>query len=146
MGYPTHGTLGHPKTDPDYTYGAITLSGVPFQGTSAFPDLFCTGAHTPHLCIRFTLCRFRSPLLTASKQTDVDKIYIHLFFLSFPAGTKMFQFPAFPILSDRPLKKDRKSHSGISGSRAAYASPELFAAGHALLRLPSQAIHQMTLA
>ena len=35
--------------------------------------------------IRFALCRFRSPLLTAS------------LLLSLPAGTKMFQFPAFPI-------------------------------------------------
>ena len=35
--------------------------------------------------VRFGLCRFRSPLLTAS----------HL--LSFPAGTQMFPFPAFPL-------------------------------------------------
>ena len=34
--------------------------------------------------LRFGLFRFRSPLLTES------------IFLSFPAGTKMFQFPAFP--------------------------------------------------
>lgn len=35
--------------------------------------------------VQFALCRFRSPLLTAS------------LLLSFPAGTKMFQFPAFPL-------------------------------------------------
>ncbi len=39
--------------------------------------------------IRFALYRFRSPLLTAFQ------------LVSFPAGTKMLQFPAFPILSDR---------------------------------------------
>ena len=39
--------------------------------------------------IQFALCRVQSPLLTAS----------HL--ISFPAGTKTFQFPAFPILSDQ---------------------------------------------
>ena len=35
--------------------------------------------------VRFGLCRFRSPLLTASR------------LLSFPAGTRMFPFPAFPL-------------------------------------------------
>ena len=37
---------------------------------------------------------------------------------------------------------DRRSHSGIPGSKAAYASPGLIAARHALLRRPSLAIHQ----
>ncbi len=35
--------------------------------------------------IRFALCRFRSPLLPASR------------LISFPAGTRMFLFPAFPL-------------------------------------------------
>ncbi len=78
--------------------------------------------------VQFALCRFRSPLLTASR------------LLSFPAGTKMFQFPAFPLAyASEP--KLRKSHSGIPGSTAACASPGLIAACHALLRLPSRAIH-----
>ena len=38
--------------------------------------------------IRFVLCCFRSTLITAS------------LLLSFPAGTKMLQFPAFPIVSN----------------------------------------------
>ena len=38
--------------------------------------------------IRFALCRFRSPLITASR------------LISFPAGTKMFQFPACPFLTE----------------------------------------------
>ena len=42
------------------------------------------------LGVQFALCRFRSPLLTAS------------LLLSFPAGTKMFQFPAFPLLTECP--------------------------------------------
>ena len=37
-----------------------------------------------HFCRRFGLLRFRSPLLSES------------FLLSFPPGTKMFQFPGFP--------------------------------------------------
>ena len=38
--------------------------------------------------VQFALSGFRSPLLTGS------------LLLSFPAGTKMFQFPAFPLLSE----------------------------------------------
>lgn len=39
--------------------------------------------------IQFALCRFRSPLLTAS------------LLLSFPAGTQMLHFPAFPLVTER---------------------------------------------
>ena len=38
--------------------------------------------------IQFALCCFRSLLITAS------------LLISFPAGTKTLQFPAFPILTD----------------------------------------------
>lgn len=38
--------------------------------------------------VRFVLCRFRSPLLTAS------------LLLSFPPPTKMFQFGGFPLLTE----------------------------------------------
>lgn len=38
--------------------------------------------------IRFELCRFHSPLLTVSR------------LISFPAPTEMFQFGAFPIITD----------------------------------------------
>ena len=79
--------------------------------------------------VRFGLCRFRSPLLTASR------------LLSFPAGTQMLPFPAFPLLTERP-RRDRISHSGIPGSKAPCASPGLFAAWHALRRRPSPAIHR----
>lgn len=51
--------------------------------------------------IRFRLCRVQSPLLTASQ------------LISFPAGTKTFQFPAFPILSDRigsPIEESPVQH------------------------------------
>ena len=56
---------------------------------------------------------------------------------SLPAGTKMFQFPAFAsdfcqIVS---LQDTGLSHSEISGSRVICTSPELFAAYHVLHRL-----------
>ena len=79
--------------------------------------------------VRFGLCRVRSPLLTASR------------LISFPAGTQMLPFPAFPLLTERP-RRGRIAHSGIPGSKAPCASPGLFAAWHALLRRPSQAIHR----
>ncbi|MDK2794813.1 MAG: hypothetical protein PWQ58_12 [Archaeoglobaceae archaeon] len=79
--------------------------------------------------VRFGLCRVRSPLLTASR------------LISFPAGTQMLPFPAFPLLTERP-RRGRIAHSGIPGSKAPCASPGLFAAWHALPRRPSQAIHR----
>ena len=60
----------------------------------------------------FGLFPVRSPLLGES------------LLFSFPAGTKMFQFPALAL-----------SHSEIRGSRAICASPRLFAAYHVLRRL-----------
>ena len=56
---------------------------------------------------------------------------------SFPAGTKMFQFPAFAsrIVGIISLQDIGLSHSEIRGSRAICASPRLFAAYHVLHRL-----------
>ena len=58
-------------------------------------------------------------------------------FLSLPAGTEMFQFPAFaPTLTPvSDLQSDGLPHSDISGSIPVCSSPELFAAYHVLLRL-----------
>ena len=70
---------------PRYLYGPFTLCGPTFQ-TVPVPDaVFVTGPTTPAAPQRdrFRLFPFRSPLLWES------------IFLSLPAGTKMFQFPAF---------------------------------------------------
>ena len=74
-----------------YAYGTITLYSVPFQATAASHPGSYSGLITPHLpCgIRFELCRVRSPLLTTSR------------LISSPAPTEMFQFGAFPILTDK---------------------------------------------
>jgi hypothetical protein len=82
-----------------YPYGAITLFGVAFQPTSGLLTKMCSDPTTPHLPlvsggIQFALCRVRSPLLTAS------------LLISFPAGTKMFQSPAFPIHKDRSEEQE----------------------------------------
>ncbi len=76
-------------------------SAVPLRGChplrQAIPDHFTfsgTENKIHHIScmfpyrIQFALCCFRSPLLTASQ------------LISFPAGTKMLQSPAFPILTD----------------------------------------------
>ena len=56
---------------------------------------------------------------------------------SLPAGTKMFQFPAFAHYSSSVtgLQPAGLSHSEIAGSRDICSSPTLFAAYHVLLRL-----------
>ena len=74
---------------------------------------------------RFGLLRVRSPLLAQS------------FLLSFPPGTKMFQFPGF---APRPGRGARIApggfpHSDIRGSQGICPSPRLFAAYHVLHRL-----------
>ena len=79
--------------------------------------------------IQFALCPFRSLLLRVSQ------------LFSFPAGTKMFQFPEYICLSAYAMSR-RCSHSEISGSKPACGSPELIAACHVLRHHPSQAIHR----
>ena len=58
-------------------------------------------------------------------------------FLSFPAGTKMFQFPAFASGSRQMsgLQPDGFPHSDTAGSLPVCSSPTFFAAYHVLLRL-----------
>ena len=58
-------------------------------------------------------------------------------FLSLPAGTKMFQFPAFAPTNKlvHGLQPWGFPHSDISGSIPVCRSPELFAAYHVLPRL-----------
>ena len=74
---------------------------------------------------RFGLLRVRSPLLAQS------------FLLSFPVGTKMFQFPTFALEpgSSVGIAPDGFPHSDIRGSQGICPSPRLFAAYHVLLRL-----------
>jgi hypothetical protein len=82
-----------------FTYRALTVYGRPSQATSINPHLLPSGriepdalspqprTHNPYPVTHahgLAILRFRSPLLTES----------HLF--SFPTGTEMFHFPAFP--------------------------------------------------
>lgn len=70
-----------------FVYGIITLSDPPFRvGSTSTFAAYMAGPSTPALPKqhRFGLFPFRSPLLGES-----------LLLFSFPAGTEMFQFPAF---------------------------------------------------
>ena len=86
-----HDTLAYKElTQKNFAYEALALFGVLFQKTSAHSfSLYLGPKHHISLTlqqrIRFALCCFRSTLLTASQ------------LVSFPAGTKMLQFPAFPL-------------------------------------------------
>ena len=79
---------------------------------------------------RFGLVRFRSPLLSES------------LLLSFPLGTKMFQFPRFASMTYvfshgyLDITPGGFPHSEIPGSKPVCGSPRLIAAYHVLHRLP----------
>ena len=100
-----------------------------FPACSAMHRFTCRRrSYNPGRCRRqprFGLVRVRSPLLAQS------------FLLSFPPGTKMFQFPGF---APRPGRGARIApggfpHSDIRGSQGICPSPRLFAACHVLPRL-----------
>ena len=82
-----HGTSGSPARDPGLRPGRS------YNPTSPVPLRYG---------IRFGLFRFRSPLLPES------------LVLSFPAGTEMFHFPAFPPLTGRSVLRP----SGVSIRRS----------------------------
>ena len=88
----------------------------------------CRRSYNPGRCRRqprFGLLRVRSPLLAQS------------FLLSFPPGTKMFQFPGFAPRLGRGARiaPGGFPHSDIRGSQGICPSPRLFAAYHVLHRL-----------
>ena len=72
--------------------------------------------------LRFSLIRFRSPLLTESR------------LLSLPVGTEMFHFPTFPLpalyiqagVTGSARRPAGFPHSEILGSKCAYPLPEAY--------------------
>ena len=90
--------------------------------------------------IRFRLTPLRSPLLRGSQ------------LLSFPKGTKMFQFPSLATIlygfkySYWSMTPSRLPHSEIPGSTHAYHSPRLIAVSHVLhrLRVPRHPLYALT--
>jgi hypothetical protein len=77
------GTRDTPRALRDFAYGAITLSGRPFQTVRLSLRVPRWSPTTPKeiASLRFGLVRVRSPLLAESR------------LISVPPGTEMFQFP-----------------------------------------------------
>ena len=85
-----------------------------------------TTPHTQPLpglpCARFSLLRFRSPLLTESR------------LFSLPVGTEMFHFPTFPLpalyiqagVTGSARRPAGFPHSETLGSKCAYPLPEAY--------------------
>jgi len=99
---PTQGTLRRQQV---FAYGPVTLCGRPFQIVPLTRCLVTPleGPTTPRWKPpRFGLFPFRSPLLRKS------------IFLSFPAGTEMFQFSAFATrdlwIQSRSVRASRDHH------------------------------------
>jgi hypothetical protein len=87
-----HGTPEHQQSTLFASLTRLSLSMALLSRRVQVTKKDVTGSHhisctLPHR-IQFVLRRFRSTLITAS------------LLLSFPAGTKMLQFPACPILTD----------------------------------------------
>ena len=114
-----------------FAYRTFTFFGLPSQIillTSL--NHFRSPLPRKNCFFRFGLFPFRSPLLWKSM------------FLSFPVGTKMFQFPTFPFIHYfthvwiiRLLSLIEFPHSDIHVLSAICAYAWLFAAYHVLLRL-----------
>ena len=112
-----------------FGYGAVTLSGrASLRVLLPSRRQFAGGPATPRGALlrpRFGLLRFRSPLLAES------------LLFSFPAGTEMFQFPAFArrfsaVTASLPPGFPIRTSAVRAGI---CPSPPLFAACHVLLRL-----------
>jgi hypothetical protein len=130
-------------------YSGYLQSRILLSPTGLSPSVICRSRHVrlgklastevhhstsprPHRTgIRFVLCRFRSPLLTASR------------LISCPPPTRMLYFGGFPFLTECSLRS-RRPDSVIGGSKVPCAYPPLIAAWHDLPRRPSPAIPQLT--
>ena len=119
-----------------FNYGAGTLSGRPFKTVRLYASVTpCLRQKTlkspttpnvqrlPALThARFSLFRFRSPLLTESP------------LFSLPVGTEMFHFPTFPLpalyiqagVTGSARRPAGFPHSETLGSKCAYPLPEAY--------------------
>ena len=96
------------------SYTGLSPSLIHLSGCFYFDDcLLCRGPSTPYVPkhIRFGLLRFRSPLQAQS------------LLFSFPAGTEMFQFPAFAsrLLQDDTPSTYRVAPFGHPGVKRLFA-------------------------
>ena len=125
-----------PRCVRHFGYGAGTHSGRPFKTVHLYRRITFAARQnstesptTPNTQLlpditrtRFSLFRFRSPLLTESR------------LLSLPVGTEMFHFPTFPLpalyIQAGVTRSARRPagfpHSDTLGSKCAYPLPEAY--------------------
>jgi hypothetical protein len=125
-----------PRCVRHFGYGAGTHSGRPFKTVHLYRRITFTTRQsdmesptTPNTQLlpditrtRFSLFRFRSPLLTESR------------LLSLPVGTEMFHFPTFPLPAlyiQAGVTRYARAlagfpHSDTLGSKLAYQFPEAY--------------------
>ncbi len=129
--------LGSPQLQNTHVdYETRTLSGPAFNPVRLYASVqlesrqrLLVGPTTPHVQrlpalthARFSLIRFRSPLLTES------------LLFSLPVGTEMFHFPTFPLPAlyiQAGVTRTQKRlagfpHSEILGSKPAYRLPKAY--------------------
>jgi hypothetical protein len=92
--YPAKGTQEFAESLHSCPYVIVTLSDPPFQESSGSRERDKGALITPHLQ---PLSRLDSVCLVLLSLAVTNRISC---LISFPAGTKMFQFPAFPIMTD----------------------------------------------
>ena len=113
-----------------FAYGAVTLYGQPFQTVLLAIHVPMWRSHDPGgQARRFRLFPVRSPLLRESR------------LVSFPPGTKMFQFPGFASArlwiqhaDDRGLPRPGCPIRRSPDQRLLAGSPRLIAGSHVLHR------------
>ena len=133
--YPRHGTQDtQPRGHQTYPYGAFTLYGASFQRTSGSPGRrwvgSCNSTSPPPFGRGFGL-----PCSAFGRPYSRNPYWFLLLRV-----LRCFNSPGSPSHEGVAAVTARRSHSEIHGSQAPYASPWRIAAGHVLLRHPSQAI------
>ncbi len=133
--YPRHGTRDtQPRSHQTYPYGAFTLYGAPFQGTSGSPGRHWVGSRNSTSPTPFGV-GFGLPCSVFGRPYSRNP-----YWFLFLRVLRCFNSPGSPSHEGVSSAEDRKSHSEIHGSQAPYASPWRIAAGHVLHRHPSRAI------
>ena len=105
-----------PASQHNVAYGAVTLSGGPFQAASPWCRTSHVAVPQPQRCMhrRFGLFPVRSPLLGESR------------LISLPPGTEMFQFPGLAPLRVTGLAPSRVSPFGHPGITAHVQLPQAY--------------------
>ena len=111
-----------------FVYATLMLCGLTFQTVPLGILLAMTRSYYPSEAGTSLVWAAPRSLATTGGITNL---------FSLPAGTKMFQFPAFasPLREMTGLQPAGLSHSEIAGSRVICTYPALIAAYHVLRRL-----------